>query len=258
MKPEDMTYLIRKGLFSAIVFLIVLCLILIPLGTPKTFALGIEATPTEYETAKNFSEKFCSEIAKDASKQEAWNTASLLIFPIVLSPEYWRKVSTSDSESIDWGSSSVIEISSSRIVDSCGRKLSLYSEPGVEIMKKYLVTKFNDFNIQYRTAKRFSDRFCDAISDGLNQESAWKYSSTTISRIILSPLFWKKVITSKNGSVDWGKNSIIKLSAPDIVETCGNKLSLSGDEGTVKMKFYLRSKLDELENNWNSRIKLKI
>ena len=85
------------------------------------------------------------------------------------------------------------------------------------------------------------------MNDGLNQESAWNFSSRQVFKILLMPTFWKKAFSSEEEKFDWGSNAIVSISSTKIVNDCGGKLDLDGQDGIQIMRNYLHSKFNQFE-----------
>ena len=136
----------RRKIFGFLsISLIFICCNIFALPSIAANSKGLEATPAEYSIAKNFSENFCSAMNDGLNQESAWNYSSRQVFKILLMPTFWKKAFSSEEENFDWGSNAIVSISSTKIINDCGGKLDLDGQDGIQIMRNYLHSKFNQF-----------------------------------------------------------------------------------------------------------------
>ena len=99
--------------------------------------------------------------------------------------------------------------------------------------------------VQYRTAKQFSEKFCDAILAGLGNDNALVFASGELYRVILNPLIWTNAIVVEGGAATgFSQESLVAIASSNIVNNCGKELGISREEGFSPVKEYLSSKMD--------------
>ena len=99
---------------------------------------------------------------------------------------------------------------------------------------------------QYKTAKAFSQTFCEVITTGLSKESALKIASRELYIAILNESLWSNVVIQDEvGLKSYNAKEIITLTSLSINNTCGKELELRSKRKDINIEEYLESRIEE-------------
>ncbi len=100
--------------------------------------------------------------------------------------------------------------------------------------------------VQYKTAKNFSRKFCDAILVGLTDETAANIASRELIKVLLEPSLWSSTILTNGGDIKaLPEGQMVSLTASNIINECGKSLSNQAQEDVKSMESFLNSKIGD-------------
>ena len=86
--------------------------------------------------------------------------------------------------------------------------------------------------LEYKIAKGYSNKFCNAIGIGVSIEGALRMTVSENREASFNPSLWLDLALNRDEEInDFDKDSLTSLVSSEVVDKCGYPIGLAGEDG---------------------------
>ena len=123
-------------------------------------------------------------------------------------------------------------LGSTKILFTCSIVLIIFTFLPTKLLAIETVNKSNNSKLEYKIAKGYSNKFCNAIGIGVSVDGALTMAISENKEASFNPSLWLDLAfkgEEEINSID--KDKIKSIVSSEVVEKCGYPLGLAGEDG---------------------------
>ncbi len=102
--------------------------------------------------------------------------------------------------------------------------------------------------LEYKVAKGYSNKFCNAIGIGVSVDGALKMAISENKQASFNPSLWFEIALNGNEEINnVDKDRLISLVSSEVVSKCGYPLGLAGEGGVEEFKLMFLTATNDVQ-----------